>query len=76
MFPVSFLCFWLILCVPGWLQAFSTGFACFLAGLGCSWLIRIYSGRFFVFPAGFLFLNMVEDIKDVEKDVFEDMEEI
>ena len=29
-----------------------------------------------MFPAGFLFLNMVEDIKDVEKDVFEDMEEI
>ena len=75
MFPASFLCFWLILCVLSWLQAFSTGFGCFLAGLGYSWLIRVYSGRFLVFPAGFWRSNMVEDIKDVQEDVIEDMEE-
>ena len=43
--------------------------------MGYSWLIRVYSGRFLVFPAGFWRSNMVEDIKDVQEDVIEDMEE-
>ena len=47
----------------------------FSGSLGYSWLIRVYSGRFLVFPAGFWRSNMVEDIKDVQEDVIEDMEE-
>ena len=57
-FQASFGHPWLVLCDPGWLLVFPTGFdvngwlLVFLAGFGCFWPILSVPGQILVFLAG------------------------